>query len=68
MKRKGTHGERLLALLSDGRPHSNSAVAKVAGFLYGAVIHNLRNNGAEIETIHRNGDPPELWFYRLAKT
>ncbi len=66
VKRK-FHKEKLLKLLSDGKWHSNSELAKVAGYRYGAVIHNLRRkDGADIEG-KMVGNDPSHWVYRIPK-
>lgn len=42
--------ERVLAILSDGRPHSGKELATIT-HRFGAVVHILREEGYEIETI-----------------
>lgn len=52
----------LLCLLSDGKLHSNEELAQIT-FRFGAILHNLRQEGYQIETIkeQENG----LYSYRL---
>jgi len=47
--------EKLLALLSDGKRHSNDELAHIS-FRFGALIHNLRKEGYCIETIRTDGN------------
>jgi hypothetical protein len=41
---------RLLSLLSDGKPHSAQELAVIT-YRFGAVLHSLREEGHKIETI-----------------
>jgi biotin operon repressor len=42
---------RLLALLSDGRWHSQQELAEVAGYRCGGRVHDLRRQGHRIEKV-----------------
>lgn len=61
---KETHREKLLKLLDDKDWHTNTELAKVAGFRYGAVVFNLRKEGSNIET-RKGGEGPGHYEYRL---
>ena len=62
MATKPTKCERLLALLSDGKPHGQRELLEVGGFRYGARIMDLRAQGHVIESIHIGGSE---WRFRL---
>lgn len=55
-KKRTSHRDAILALLSDGRQHHMSECIKVGGFRYGGRIFELRKRGYAIETIRLGGD------------
>ena len=60
---KETHKVKLLRLLADKEWHSNTELAKVAGFRYGAVVFVLREE-VNIET-RKGNEGPGHYEYRL---
>ena len=62
MATKPTKCERLLALLSDNKPHGQREVLDAAGFRYTGRIMDLRAQGHDIESIHIGGSE---WRFRL---
>lgn len=54
----------LLNLLADEQEHTQMEMVEAGGWRFGAVIHELRNAGFGIETIHKGG---RTFHYRWNK-
>ena len=60
--RRLTHKEALLMLLSDHQPHHMRELIAAGGYRYGGRLHELRQEGWEIETVRLGVGEYAYWL------